>query len=151
MPDVRIFMSFDMDHDRDLYDLILEQSLKGNSGFEIAARSEAGALEGFWEARVRRRIRAADEVIVICGEHTNESSPVSAELRIAQEEQKPYFFLWGRREGMCTRPAGARASDSMYSWTRETLQEQIRVTLRNAERPEIPESCKRAPGPTRTA
>jgi hypothetical protein len=148
MPDVRIFTSFDMDHDGDLYDLLLEQSLKGNSGFEISGRSEPWTTEDLLEERVRHGICGADEVIVICGEHTAESSPVSAELRIAQQEEKPYFLLWGRREGMCTRPAGAKTGDSMYSWTREFLQEQISMTLRNAQPSEIPESCKRARGAT---
>jgi hypothetical protein len=149
MPDVRIFTSFDRDHDGDLYDLLLEQSLKGNSGFEISARSEPWTTEGPSEDRVRQRIRDADEVIVICGEHTAKSWPVSSELRIAQEEEKPYFLLWGRRESMCTRPAGAKTGDSMYSWTREILQEQISMTLRNAQTREIPEIYKRAPGATR--
>jgi hypothetical protein len=143
MTDVRIFMSFDMDHDRDLYELILEQSLKGGSGFEISARSEPRSTEDLWDERARRRIRSVDEVIVICGEHTADSPRVSAELRIAQEEHKPYFLLWGRRESMCSRPFGARASDSMYSWTREILHDQITLTLRNAQIQEVPEDCKR--------
>jgi hypothetical protein len=68
---------------------------------------------------------------------------VSAELRIAQEEQKPYFLLWGRREHMCTRPVGAKPKDSMYSWTREILHDQIALTLRNAQTRVVPEDCKR--------
>jgi hypothetical protein len=93
--------------------------------------------------KVRRRIREADEVIVICGEHTEASTSVSAELRIAQEEQKPYFLLWGRRESMCTKPVGAKRDEGMYSWTWEILQNQIVTTLRNAEPLEIPEHYKR--------
>ena len=143
MTDVRIFMSFDMDHDRDLYDEIFEQSLKRGSGFEVSARSEAHAMGELSEERVRRRIRDVDEVIVICGEHTAKSLRVSEELRIAQEENKPYFLLWGRREIMCTRPSSAKANDSMYSWTREILHDQIATTLRSAQIREVPEDCKR--------
>lgn len=149
MTDVRIFMSFDMDHDRDLYELMLEHSLKGDSGFEISARSEPPSTEDVWNDRARRHIRNADQVIVICGEHTVESSRVSAELRIAQEENKPYFLLWGRRESMCTRPSGAKTTDSMYSWTREILHDQIASTLRNAQSRPIPDDCKRLAGATR--
>jgi hypothetical protein len=101
------------------------------------------------DERVRRRIRGADEVIVICGEHTAKSVRVSEELRIAQEENKPYFLLWGRRESMCTRPSSAKASDSMYSWTREILHDQITTTLRNAQIQEVPEDCKRITSATR--
>lgn len=50
---------------------------------------------------------------------------MGAELRIAQEENRPYVLLWGRRKPMCTRPATARPADSMYSWTLAILQDQI--------------------------
>ena len=76
---------------------------------------------------------------------------VSAELRIAQEEQKPYFLLWGRRESMCTKPVGSKRDEGMYSWTREILQNQIVTTLRQAQPLEIPENCKRHPAATRNA
>ena len=142
MGNVRIFMSFDLDHDEDLHDLLLEQSLSRASGFEISARSEARTMTDLWEEKLRRRICEADEVIVICGEHTESSPRVSAELRIAQEEQKPYFLLWGRRESMCTKPVGAKRDEGMYSWTWEILQDQIVTTLRNAHPLEIPERYK---------
>jgi hypothetical protein len=143
MGNVRIFISFDLDHDQDLHDRLLEQSSRRASGFEISARSEARTLTDLQEEKVRRRICEADEVIVICGEHTEESMLVSAELRIAQEEKKPYFLLWGRRERMCTKPVGARRDEGMYSWTWQILQDQIVTTLRNAEPLEIPDQYKR--------
>jgi hypothetical protein len=129
---VRIFISFDLEHDGDLHDRLLQDSVRPNSGFEISAHSEARTLTDPWEDRIRRRICEADEVIVICGEHTDESLRVSAELRIAQEEGRPYFLLWGRRASMCTKPAAAKPADGMYSWTWEILQSQILVTLRHA-------------------
>jgi hypothetical protein len=143
MPNVRIFMSFDLDNDADLPDLLLEQSLKQCSGFEISARSEAATVTDGWDERVRRQISQADEVIVICGEHTASSVRVSAELRVAQEEQKPYFLLWGRRERMCTRRVGSKRDDSLYSWTWEILLDQIVTTLRNAQPRVVAERYKR--------
>ena len=142
MANVRIFMSYDLENDEDLHDRLLEQSLKSSSGFEISARSDAGTADR-WDERVRRRICAADEVVVICGEHTGASHRVSAELRIAQEEKKPYFLLWGRRESMCTKPVGAKPNEGMYCWTWEILQNQIVTVLRNAKPLEIPERYKR--------
>jgi hypothetical protein len=133
MANVRIFMSFDPDNDADLHDLLLEQSRKQSSGFEISARSDGATMTDHWDERVRRQISQADEVIVICGEHTGSSVRVSAELRIAQEEKKPYFLLWGRRDRMCTKPVGSKRDDSMYSWTWQILQDQIVTTLRNAQ------------------
>jgi hypothetical protein len=81
---------------------------------------------------------------VICGEHTAASLSASAELRIAREEQKPYFLLWGRRESMCTKPAGARSTDCMYSWTWAILQSRIVMTLRKALPCKVSKDCKRA-------
>jgi hypothetical protein len=144
MANVRIFMSFDRENDEDLHDLLLEQSRRQSSGFEISARSEAATMTDRWDEKVRRQISEVDEVIVICGEHTASSVRVNAELRIAQEEQKPYFLLWGRRERMCTKPTGSKRDDSMYSWTWEILQDQIVSTLRNARPREVAERYKRA-------
>jgi hypothetical protein len=142
MTTVRIFMSFDLDHDRDLHDRLLEQS-RSRSAFAIADRSEGGAITDRWTERVRGRIAASDEVVVICGEHTDESSRVSAELKIAQEEGKPYVLLWGRRERMCKKPKSARADDGMYSWTTEILQQQITSVLRRSRELRVPEGMKR--------
>ncbi len=129
---IQVFVSFDLGHDGDLYDLLVEQSEIPSLGFEVSGRSQARPGTDLAGEGARRRIREADEVIVICGEHTGESARVGAELRIAREEQTPYFLLWGRRERMCTKPVTAKPAEGMYRWTSETLQIQIAVTLRNA-------------------
>jgi hypothetical protein len=143
MEQVRIFMSFDLAHDRDLRDRLVRESLRVGSGFEISASSESGAMTDAWNERMRRLIGAADEVIIICGEHTQDSMQVGAEIGIAQEAQKPYFLLWGRREVMCTKPMGARSGDSMYSWTPTILHDQVVTTLRIAQPIEVPQHYKR--------
>jgi hypothetical protein len=142
MTSVRIFMSFDLDHDQDLHDRLLQES-RGRSAFAVANRSEVGAMTDQWSERVRARIAAVDEVVVICGEHTDESPRVTAELAIAREQQKPYMLLWGRRERMCKKPRSARADDGMYSWTPEILQQQISYVLRRSRQPQVPEGMKR--------
>ena len=100
-------------------------------------------MTGSWDEVVRRRMRVVDEVIVICGKRAAASRSVSAELRIAQEDQKAYFFLWGRRESMCSKATGARPADSMYSWAWGILQYQIIATLRNARPRKVAKHCKR--------
>ena len=97
-----------------------------------------------WHAGVRRRVRDADEMIVICGEHTADSDRMNAELRIAEEEQKPYLLLWGRRGLMCSMPIGVKRTACMYVWTRETLMHLIAQTLRDARPLEVPGDCKRS-------
>jgi len=135
---VRVFISFDLAHDGDLKDRLVDESLRPGSPFAISSRSEAADGE-----RMRSGIASADEVIVICGKHTEGSAQVSAEIRIAQEEQKPYFLLWGRREAMCTRPTGARPGDAMYSWTWNILHDQVLATLRNSQPREVPAHYKK--------
>jgi hypothetical protein len=131
---VRVFASFDLDHDVDLSDRLVAES-DGRRIFSVSDRSESGPVDGGWTARARGRIAAADEVIVLCGEHTDQSAGVCAELRIAQEERKPYLFVWGRRERMCKKPRGARPGDAMYSWTSAILEEQIASLVRAKPEP----------------
>ena len=140
---VRVFMTFDVGHDKDLKKRLVEESAKASSGFEILGFSEAATPSDASNERVRRLMAAADEVIVICGEHTGDSLQVSAEVGIAQEQAKPYFLLWGRREVMCTRPIGSKPGDSMYTWTPDVIRDQVVMTLRVAEAREVPERCKK--------
>lgn len=140
---IRVFMSFDLAHDRDLKERLVAESLKAGSGFAISGHSEAAEMTDAWTHRLRGRIGEADEVIVICGEHTRDSAQVGAEIGIAQEKQKPYFLLWGRREVMCTKPIGAAATDSMYSWMSSVIRDQVTMTLRLAQPREVPEHAKR--------
>jgi hypothetical protein len=139
---LRIHTSFDLEHDRDLHDRLLAQS-RSLSTFAIASRSQPGEMSEAWTERVRGRISESDEVVVLCGEHTDESPRVSAELRIAQEQGKPYVLLWGRRDRMCKKPKSARADDGIYLWTPEILQQQLALGLRRSREAEVPEGMKR--------
>ena len=85
-----------------------------------------------WSSRVRQQIAEADQVIVICGERTESSQSVCAELRIAREERTRYFLLWGQRGLMSTKPMGAKSHEGIYSWTPQILQERL-AYLRRTE------------------
>ena len=119
MSTIQVFVSFDVEHDKELYERLLAQSRAPGSGFSVLGGSERSTPTDVSNVRVRRRISEADQVIVICGEHTEASERVSAELRIAQEDGTPHFLLWGRREVMCTKPIGAKPAEGMYNWTRQ--------------------------------
>ena len=125
---IRVFVSFDIENDGELYKQLRVQSK--SSGFAVSGGSERVTSMDVWSESVRRRIRDADQMIIICGEHTRASTSVSAELRIAREEGTPYFLLWGRREIMCTKPVGAKPVEGMYSWTQQILQDQIAINSR---------------------
>jgi hypothetical protein len=147
--DLRVYLSFDLEHDRDLEGRLLAQARAG-SDFAVASRSEAGEMGAAWIARVRRQISACDEVVVICGEHTDASARVSAELEIARQEHKPYLLLWGRPDSMCKKPRAARPDDGMYKWTLEILEHQLAQMMRQSRKHEVPESMKRQAAPQRT-
>ena len=132
MSEVQIFVSFDIEHDEDLYELLLAQSRTPSSGFAVSGGSKRSTGTTHESESLRRRIREADQVIFICGEHTGASAPVSAELLIAREERIPYFLLWGRRGSNCTKPNGAPTNEGMYNWTRPILRDRIAFTSRKA-------------------
>jgi hypothetical protein len=145
MPPIRIFVSFDGDHDGDLRERLEADSVRPGCSFVFSAQSQCGALNDAWNASSRHRIRAVDEVVILCGEHTNASPRVAAELRIAQEEGKPYLLVWGRRDRMCTKPEGAKTTDAMYSWAKDILESQIGLTLRNSLPLAVPDALKHPP------
>ena len=117
----RIFISFDFDHDEDLRNLLVGQSKNEDSPFDIADWSLKEPLSGDWKDKIRTRIKKIDQVIVICGEYTNTASGVNIEIRITQEEEKPYFLLGGRKVGSNKKPKDAKESDKLYKWTWENL------------------------------
>jgi len=122
---VRVFISFDYDYDSDLKILLVGQSKKDDSPFEISDWSIKEELSGDWKEKARKRIKQVSVVIVICGEHTDVATGVNAELKIAQEEEIDYFLLHGRSEKVCKKPKSAKSSDKVYKWTWENLEKLI--------------------------
>lgn len=121
MAKTRTFISFDYDHDSDLKLLLVGQAKNSDSPFEITDMSIKETIDSNWKAKARTRIKGCDVVIVICGEKTNTATGVSAELKIAQEENIPYFLLNGRSVKKCIKPKGALSSDKLYNWTWDNL------------------------------
>lgn len=117
----RTFISFDYDNDADLKTLLVGQTKNPDSPFEITDMSIKETISKDWKDNARCRIKGCDVVVVICGKHTNSANGVSAELKIAQEEEIPYFLLWGRSDGTCVKPASAKDSDKIYKWTWDNL------------------------------
>lgn len=121
----RTFISFDYDHDLDLKNLLVGQAKNEDSPFEIADFSIKEAISEDWKKKARTRIKGCDVVVVICGEHTDTATGVSAELTIAQEEKVAYFLLEGRAKKTCKKPKTARSTDKMYEWTWDNLNKLI--------------------------
>lgn len=117
----RVFVSFDFDHDEDLRNLLIGQAKNPGSPFEIADWSVREPETGDWQAKIRARIRQVGQVAVICGHHTDTATGVAAEVKIAREEDKPYFLLAGRSSGTNKKPTTALGADKVYNWTWENL------------------------------
>jgi len=145
---VGVFVIFDVEHDGDLYELLRVQSDSPGCEFSVIGGSKGSSHTEAERESLRRRIREADQVIVICGEHAEESPPIHTELLIARDEQKPYFLLWGRRDVMCTKPIGAKRTEGMYGWTQQCLHEQIVLNLRSRDTDREAKSLRRKPPDT---
>lgn len=117
----RVFTAFDYDHDESLRNLLVGQSKREDSPFEMHDWSVKEPFTDDWEKKVRERIRKVDQVVVLCGEYTHRATGVSAELTIARREDKPYFLLRGYSDKTCTKPTSATETDKIYEWTWDKL------------------------------
>lgn len=122
----RIFTSFDYDHDESLRNLLVGQSRHEDSPFEICDWSVKEPFTSDWKKKVRERMSKCEQVIVICGEHTDSATGVSVELEIARDLNLPYFLLWGYSAKTCLKPKAAVQSDKIYKWSWENLQSLIK-------------------------
>jgi hypothetical protein len=104
----RTFISFDYDHDVSIKNLLVGQAKNDDSPFEITDMSIKETITDDWKKKARTRIKGCDVVIVLCGEHTNTATGVSAELKIAQEEEISYFLLKGYSDKTCVKPTAAK-------------------------------------------
>jgi len=117
----RVFISFDVDHDKDTKIMLAGQARLPDSPFDFKDASVKEPLSGDWKEKVRRRMDNIDVVLVLCGEHTHTASGVGAELKIAQEKGMSYFLLAAYRDKTCTKPTSAKSSDKVYKWTWDNL------------------------------
>src|SRR5208282_3284937 len=121
MAKTKVFISFDYDNDADLKTMLVGQAKHEDTPFEITDMSVKEELSGDWKEKVRKRIKGVEQVVVICGEKTDKATGVATEVRLAQEEKRPYFLLWGRRDKTCVKPTTATVSDKIYNWTWDNL------------------------------
>ena len=121
MAKTRVFISFDYDHDADLKKLLVGQAKNPDSPFEIADFSIKEPVTGDWKKKAQARMKAVQQIIVICGTRTDSASGVATEVRLAQEEKRPYFLLHGRTDKQCKKPTSAKPTDKVYKWTWDNL------------------------------
>ena len=84
----RVFISFDIDNDKGVKEMLAGQANLPDSPFEFKDASVKEPLTGDWKEKVKRRMDNIDIVIVLCGEKTHTASGVAAELTIAKEKRR---------------------------------------------------------------
>ena len=117
----RVFIGFDFDHDEGTKIMLAGQAKLPDSPFEFTDASVKDHLTGDWKDKVQRRMDNVDVVIVLCGEYTHKANGVAAELKIAQEKNKPYFLLAAYADKTCTKPTSSQSADKVYKWTWDNL------------------------------
>lgn len=117
---IPVFISFDYDHDATLKEFLVGQAKNDDSPFFIEDWSIKDPSND-WEDKAKGRIKRADQVIVICGKHTDTATGVNVEIKLAREVGTPYFLLAGYSDGENEKPTAALSTDKMYKWTWKNL------------------------------
>lgn len=110
----RVFVSFDFDNDKKLYDFIIGQSKLEDSPFDVANWSmKEAAPQAKWETEARGRIQRVDTVIVMLGPLTSRAPGVLKEVRFAGEFGTKIFQIIGYRN---SKPTPVPNAGLVYPW-----------------------------------
>jgi hypothetical protein len=124
MEKAQVYVIYDTDNDFDLLDLLAAQAGEPESHFEIS--DWTGNKATCENAGIMERLSMVNSVIVICGELTHASETVGDELTAAQQLDKPYILLWGRKGRLVSAPASALPTDNLHEWTWAVLEGQLK-------------------------
>ena len=116
----KVFVSFDFDNDKKLWDFILGQAKNSDSPFEVSDYSlKEEKPESAWLDHARRAIGRADVFMIMPGSKTKTASGVLKELAIANEKGKDKFQIIGYTSGSAdwAVPGGGKT----YKWNWENL------------------------------
>jgi len=120
MAKTKVFVSYDFDNDRALYDFIIGQSKLSDSPFEVSDHSlKEAAPERDWEAKARAAINRADKFIVMLGSKTRYASGVKKEVVMAKSLGRTRFQIIGYRDG--SRDWAVPDAGVTYSWNWNNL------------------------------
>ena len=120
MAKTKVFVSYDFDNDKKLYDFIIGQSKLADSPFEVSDHSlKEAAPQKDWEARARAAISRADKFMVMLGPNTKYASGVKKEVAMAKDLGKTRFQIIGYTNG--TSALAVPDAGSTYNWTWDNL------------------------------
>jgi hypothetical protein len=120
MAKTKVFVSYDFDNDKTLYDFIIGQAKLPDSPFEVSDHSlKEAAPERDWETKARAAISRADKFIVMLGSKTRSAPGVQKEVAMAKSLLKTRFQVIGYRDG--SRDWAVPDAGVTYSWNWDNL------------------------------
>lgn len=120
MAKTKVFVSYDFDNDKKLYDFIIGQAKLPDSPFEVSDHSlKEAAPERDWETKARAAISRADKFMVMLGSKTRYASGVKKEVAMAKSLGKTRFQIIGYTDG--SRDWAVPDAGVTYSWNWENL------------------------------
>ena len=120
MAKTKVFISYDFDNDKILYEFILEQARRSDSPFDISDHSlKEAAPERDWETKARAAINRADKFMVMLGSKTRNAPGVKKEVAMAKSLGKTRFQIIGYRDG--SRDWAVPDAGATYSWNWDNL------------------------------
>ena len=100
MAKTKVFVSYDFDKDKTLYDFIIGQAKLPDSPFEVSDHSlKEAAPERDWEIKANAAISRADKFIVMLGPKTKNAPGVKKEVAMALALGKTRFQIIGYKDG----------------------------------------------------
>lgn len=119
----RIFVSFDIIHEPGFKDLILKQSRRVDSTFEVIGYSERNPLsQEEWETAMEKKLGYLDAFLILVGKDTYRAPNVLEELDIANKIKLPVLQFTGPLIAKY-RPVGN--AGRLYPWSWEMLKKYI--------------------------
>lgn len=116
----KVFISYDFDNDKKLYDFMIGQAKLSDSPFDVADHSlKEAAPEKNWESKARAAISRADRFIVMLGPKTRKASGVKKEVAIANSLGKKRFQIIGYSDG--SRDWAVPGAGKTYKWNWDNL------------------------------
>ena len=120
MAKTKVFISYDFDNDKALYDFIIGQATLSDSPFDVSDHSlKEAAPERDWETKARAAINRADKFVVMLGSKTRYASGVKKEVAMAKSFGKTRFQIIGYRTG--SRDWAVPDAGVTYNWNWENL------------------------------
>lgn len=118
----KIFISFDIAHDRALKNEIVAQSQMDGANFKISNWSMAPKeIDAKWIKEAKFRIKKCDALAVLTGENTHQAEGVKKEIEIAAAADVKIIQLLSHPQITPVEPAG-----TPHDWSAETLKELLK-------------------------